>query len=59
MIAMLVSSIKFANTPIALLREESGDPATVFKLFDVRLLIKSLESAFFVSILNMKILALE
>ena len=46
MIAMLVSSIKFANTPIALLREESGDPATVFKLFDVRLLIKSLESAF-------------
>ena len=41
-----VSSNKLANTPIALLREESSDPLTVFKLFDVRLLIKSLESAF-------------
>ena len=41
-----VSSSKLANTPIALLREESSDPLTVFMLFDVRLLIKSLESAF-------------
>ena len=32
-----VSSNKLANTPIALLREESSDRATVFKLFDVRL----------------------
>ena len=41
-----MSSNKLANTPIALLREESSDPATFFMLFDVRLLIKSLESAF-------------
>ena len=41
-----MSSNKLANTPIALLREESSDPTTVFMLFDVRLLIKSLESAF-------------
>jgi len=54
-----VSSNKLANTPIALLREESSDPLTVFKLFDVRLLIKSLESAFIVNIVKMKILALE
>ena len=41
-----MSSNKLANTLISLLCEESSDPATGFKLFDVRLLIKSLELAF-------------